>query len=122
MALVPVVPAVIRTGQKKVKGAEVNLIQKRDTAIIPIKNRKVAAASPIRMVKVTIVPKGVIVIATKNPKAVVANPTHMVKAAMATRAVMENLMVTKKGRPTEGMENMARVLLSMSCIIITNWV
>ena len=110
MVLARAVLAAIPTVQKEVKEVEANLIQKRDTAIIPIKNWKVAAASPIRMVKVTIAPKGVIVIATKNRKAMVANPTHMVKAAMATRAVMENLMVTKKGRPTEGMENMARVL------------
>ena len=110
MALVPVVPAVIRTGQKKVKGAEVNLIQKRDMAIIHIKNPKAVAANPIRMVKVTIVPKGVIVIATRNPKAVEVNPTHMLKAAMATRAVMENLMAIRKHQPTEGMEGMVQVL------------
>ena len=146
MVLVPVALAVIRTAQKKVKGAEVNLIQKRDMAIIPIKNPRVAKASPILMVKatmvprvltgtrnpkaaaanlihmekVTIVPKGVIVIATRNPKAVVVNSTHMVKAAMATRAVMENLMATKKHQPIEVMEDMDRVLLNMSCIISTN--
>ena len=86
--------AVIPTVQKKVKGVEANLIQKRDTAITPI----------------------------KNLKAVEASPTHMGKTAMAIRAVMENLMDTKKDHPTEGIEAMARVLLNMSCIISTNWV
>ena len=122
MVLVRVVLAVIPTVQKKVKAVKANLIRKKDTAIIPIRNPKVVAANPIRMVKVIMVPRVLVAIATRNPKAVEANPTHMVKAAMGTRVVMENLMDTKKDHPTEGMEAMARVLLNMSCIISTNWV
>ena len=57
MVLARAVLAAIPTVQKEVKEVEANLIQKRDTAIIPI----------------------------KNPKAVEASPTHMGKAAMATR-------------------------------------
>ena len=121
MVLVRVVLAVIRTVKKKVKGAEVNLIQKRDTAIIPIKNLKVVAANPTHMEKVTTVPRGAIVMATRNPKAVEASPIHMGKTAMGTRAVMENLMATRN-QHMEGMEGMARVLSNTSCIINTNWV
>ena len=146
MVLVRVVLAVISTGQKKVKGAKVNLIQKRDTAIIPIKNPKVAAASPIRMVKVTIVLKENMamvirnpkvakvspihtekvitvlraIMAIRNPRVAKVSPIHMVKAAMAIRVVMENLMAIKKHQPMEVMGDMDRVLLNMSCIISTN--
>ena len=108
--MVRVVLAVIRTGQKKVKGAEVNLIQKRDTAIIPIRNLKAAEASPTHMEKVTIALKEIMAMVIRNPKAAEANPTHMGKAAMATRAVMENPMATRKHQPTEGMEGMVQVL------------
>ena len=127
MVLVRVVLAVIHTGQKKVKGAKVNLIQKRDTAIIPIKNPKVVAVSPIRMVKVTIVlkenmamvirnprvakvspthmekaatvPRAVIVMAIRNPKVAKANPTHMEKAATVPRAVI--VMATRNPKAVE---------------------
>ena len=120
MVLARAVLAVIPTGQKKVKGVEANLIQKRGTAIIPIKNLKAVAANPTHMEKATTVPRGAIVMAIRSPKAVEASPTHMEKAAMATRAVMENLMATKKHPPMEGMEGMVRVLLNTSCIINTN--
>jgi len=138
MVLARAVLAVIPMVQKRVKGVEANLIQKRDTAITPIKNLRVVAANPIRMEKATTVPRGAIVMAIRSPrvveasptrmekaatvprgaivmairspKAVEASPTHMEKAAMATRAVMENLIATKKHQPTEGMEGMVQVL------------
>ena len=75
--------------QKKVKGVEAN---------------------PTHMEKETTVPRGAIVMATRSPKAVAANPTHMEKAAMGTRAVMENLIATRKHQPTEGIEGMVQVL------------
>ena len=46
----------------------------------------------------------------RSPKAVEASPTRMGKAAMATRAVMENLIATRKHQPTEDMEGMVQVL------------
>jgi len=110
MVLARAVLAVIPTVQKKVKGVKANLIQKRDTATTPTKNLKVVAANPTHMEKATTVPRGAIVMAIRSPKAVEASPTHMEKAAMATRAVMENLIATKKHQPTEGMEGMVQVL------------
>ena len=110
MVLARAVLAVIPMVQKKVKGVEANLIQKRGTAIIPIKNLKAVEASPTHMGKTATVPRGAIVMATRNPKVVAANPIHMGKAAMATRAVMENLMAIRKHQPTEGMEGMVQVL------------
>ena len=85
MVLVRVVLAVIRTVKKKVKGAEVNLIQKRDTAIIPTRNLKAAEASPTHMEKVTIALKEIIAMVIRNPKVAEANPTHMEKATTVPR-------------------------------------
>ena len=110
MVLARAVLAVIPTVQKKVKGVEANLIQKRDTAIIPIKNPKAVAANPTHMEKATTVPREAIVMAIRSPKAVAASPTHIGKAAMATREVMENLIATRKHQPTEDMEGMVQVL------------
>ena len=122
------VPRVL-TGTRNPKVVAVNPIRMVKVTIVPkgaiiiaIRNPKAVEVNPTHMVKVTIVPKGAIIIATRNPKVVEVNPTHMVKAAMATRVVMENLMGTKKYQPIEVMEDMDRVLLSMSCIISTSWV
>ena len=134
----------------KAKEVKVKLTRKKGTVTIPTRNPKVAAASPTRTEKATIVQRGIIIIAIRNPKAVAANPTltgkattvlravmaiairnlkavvasptHMGKSNMATKVAMENLMATKKHQPMEGMEGMVRVLLNTSCIINTNWV
>jgi hypothetical protein len=106
----------------KAKEVKAKLTRKRGTVTVLIKNPKVAVANPTRTGKATTVPREVIAIAIRNPKAVAARPTRMEKNNMATKVVMENLMVTKKHQPMEGMEGMVRVLLNTSCIINTNWV
>ena len=106
----------------KVKEVKAKLTRKKGTVMIPIRNPKVAAASPTLMAKATIVPKGIMIIAIKNLKEVAANPTRMGKGNMATKVVMENLMATKKHQPMEDIEGMVRVLLNTSCIININWV
>ena len=97
MVLVRVVLAVILTGQKKVKGAKVNLIH---------------TGKVITVLRA--------IMAIRNPRVAKVSPIHMVKAAMAIRVVMENLMAIKKHQPMEVMGDMDRVLLNMSCIISTN--